>query len=43
MYEGIGTAFRALHESLSDAELAFLVEYTERSIALTQQEIDRLS
>jgi hypothetical protein len=43
VYEGIGTAFRALHESLSDAELAFLVDYTERSIALTQQEIDRLA
>jgi DNA-binding MarR family transcriptional regulator len=42
VYEGIGTAFRALHASLTDAELAFLVDYTERSIALTEQEIDRL-
>ncbi|HKT57768.1 MAG TPA: MarR family transcriptional regulator [Microbacterium sp.] len=43
VYQGIGDAFRALHESLSTEELAFLVGYTERSIALTEQQIDALS
>lgn len=43
VYEGIGAAFRELHESLTAEQLAFLVDYTERSIALTEREIDRLA
>lgn len=42
VYEGIGEAFRALHESLTTEQLAFLVDYTERSIALTERAIDAL-
>jgi len=43
VYQGIGDAFRALHASLSTKQLAFLVGYTEQSIALTEQQIDALS
>ncbi|MDL9978408.1 MarR family winged helix-turn-helix transcriptional regulator [Microbacterium sp. ASV49] len=42
VYQGIGEAFRELHQSLTTEQLAFLVDYTERSIALTEQAIDEL-
>jgi DNA-binding MarR family transcriptional regulator len=37
VYEGIGGAFDDLHGSYSTAQLEFLVDYLERSVALTRE------
>ncbi|WP_295123592.1 MarR family winged helix-turn-helix transcriptional regulator [uncultured Leifsonia sp.] len=43
VYQWIGEAFRALHDSLTTEQLAFLVRYQEQSIALTQEAVERLA
>lgn len=43
VYQWIGEAFRALHDSLTTEQLAFLARYQEESIALTQEAVERLA
>lgn len=42
VYDGIGAAFAELHASYTTEQLEFLIEYLERSVALTRQEAARL-
>ncbi|KQR53716.1 hypothetical protein ASF88_02325 [Leifsonia sp. Leaf336] len=43
VYQWIGEAFRALHDSLTTEQLEFLTRYQEEAIALTQEAVDRLA
>lgn len=43
VYQWIGEAFQALHDSLTTEQLEFLARYQEESIALTQEAVDRLA
>jgi DNA-binding MarR family transcriptional regulator len=42
VYDGIGRAFADLHDSYTIEQLEFLIDYLERSVALTRQEAERL-
>jgi hypothetical protein len=42
-HEGIGRAVGALHESLTTAELEFLVRYQEQILEITRRERERLA